>query len=588
MKFDELKIILKRLYKEYVKKHLKRIFIALILSIIVAGSTSGIAWLLDPAVKKIFIEQNKVFAWSIPLLIVIAFSSKGLSLYLARVNIIRVGEEVAGELQKKIANNILTSDIQTLDNRHSGKYISNVMFDTHYVQNLVSSGVLNLMKDSFSVIALVSLMFYQNWKLALFALLMMPLAAGLAKSLGKRIGKATSKAGISSGDLASFLTEIFKGSKMIRIYQKEDEENKKASDKINDLVEKNIKIGSVLIRATPIMETLTGFMIAGFIIFSGRLIAAGELGVNNFFSFLAAMMLAYQPIRSLATINMAAYQGAAAFKRISSIIDRDIKVKEVPGAPKLFLKNSDIRFNKVEFKYDSTDEKAIKEISLNIKGNTMTAFVGHSGAGKSTIINLLPRFYDPQKGSIEIDNQNIQLVSLNSLRKNLSLVSQDVILFDDTVKNNISYARPGATDKEIVEACKFAASDDFIKKLPQGYDTMIGENGVRLSGGQKQRISIARAILKKSPIILLDEATSSLDAESEEIVQNALNNLTRNKTTLVIAHRLSTIHKANQIFVMSHGKIVNSGNHNFLINNCEEYKSLYQKQFYYLKVIFRL
>ncbi len=578
MKFDELKIILKRLFKEYVKKHLKRIFIALILSIIVAGSTSGIAWLLDPAVKKIFIEQNKVFAWSIPLLIVVAFSSKGLSLYLARVNIIRVGEEVAGELQKKIANNILTSDIQTLDNRHSGKYISNVMFDTHYVQNLVSSGVLNLMKDSFSVIALVSLMFYQNWKLALFALLMMPLAAGLAKSLGKRIGKATSKAGISSGDLASFLTEIFKGSKMIRIYQKEDEENKKASDKINDLVEKNIKIGSVLIRATPIMETLTGFMIAGFIIFSGRLIAAGELGVNNFFSFLAAMMLAYQPIRSLATINMAAYQGAAAFKRISTIIDKDIKVKEVPGAPKLSLKNSDIKFNRVEFKYDSTDEKAIKEISLNIRGNTMTAFVGHSGAGKSTIMNLLPRFYDPQKGSIEIDNQNIQLVSLNSLRKNLSLVSQDVILFDDTVKNNISYARPGATEKEIIEACKFAASDDFIKKLPQGYDTKIGENGVRLSGGQKQRISIARAILKKSPIILLDEATSSLDAESEEIVQNALNNLTRNKTTLVIAHRLSTIHKANQIFVMSQGKVVNSGNHDFLINNCEEYKSLYQKQ----------
>ena len=578
MKFDELKILLKRLYKGYVKKHLKRIFIALVLSIIVAGSTSGIAWLLDPAVKKIFIEQNKVFAWSIPLLIVIAFSSKGLSLYLARINIIRVGEEVAGELQKKIANNILTSDIQTLDNRHSGKYISNVMFDTHYVQHLVSSGVLNLMKDSFSVIALVSLMFYQNWKLALFALLMMPLAAGLAKSLGKRIGKATSKAGISSGDLASFLTEIFKGSKMIRIYQKEDEESKKANDKINDLVEKNIKIGSVLIRATPIMETLTGFMIAGFIIFSGRLIAAGELGVNNFFSFLAAMMLAYQPIRSLATINMAAYQGAAAFKRISTIIDKDIKVKEVPGAPKLSLKNSDIKFNRVEFKYNSTDEKAIKEISLEIKGNTMTAFVGHSGAGKSTIINLLPRFYDPQKGSIEIDNQNIQLVSLSSLRKNLSLVSQDVILFDDTIKNNISYARPGATEKEIIEACKFAASDDFIKKLPKGYDTIIGENGVRLSGGQKQRISIARAILKKSPIILLDEATSSLDAESEEIVQNALNNLTRNKTTLVIAHRLSTIHKANKIFVMSHGKIVNSGNHDFLINNCEEYKSLYQKQ----------
>ena len=578
MNLNELKIILKRLFHEYVKKHLKKIFIALLLSLVVAASTSGIAWLLDPAVKKIFIEQNKVFAWSIPLLIVIAFSSKGLSLYFARINIIRVGEEVAGALQKKVANNILTSDIQTLDNRHSGKYISNIMYDTHHVQNLVSTGILNLMKDTFSVIALVSLMFYQNWKLALFAIMMMPLAGGLAKSLGKRVGKATTKAGVSSGNLASFLNEIFKGSKMIRIYQKEKQENEKARQVIDDLVEKNIKIGSVMIRATPIMEALTGIMIAGFIIFSGKLIASGELGVNNFFSFLAAMMLAYQPIRSLATINMAAYQGAAAFKRISEIIDQNIEIKEINNNPKLLLKNSDIKFNNVGFKYLSTEEKAIKGINLDIKGNTMAAFVGHSGAGKSTIINLLPRFYDPQEGSIEIDGQNIKEVALGSLRKNLSLVSQDVILFDDTVKNNIAYAKENATDQEITQACKFAAADEFILKLPQGYDTMIGENGIRLSGGQKQRISIARAILKESPIILLDEATSSLDAESEEVVQNAINNLTKNKTTLVIAHRLSTIHNADKIFVMKNGKVISSGNHDFLIDNCEEYKSLYKKQ----------
>ncbi len=578
MKFEELKILLKKLFKQYVKKHIKKILLALFLSVIVAGSTAGIAWLLDPAVKKIFIDQDRLFAWTIPILIILAFSSKGLSLYLARINIIRVGEEVAGELQKKVAVNILTSDIQTLDNRHSGKYISNIMFDTYHIRNLVSNGVLNLMKDTLSVIALVSLMFYQNWKLALFAILMMPLAGALAKSLGKRIGKATSKAGASSGNLASFLTEIFKGSKMIRIYQKENIENKKANNFIDDLVEKNIKIGSVLIRATPIMESLTGVMIAGFIIFSGTLIENGELGVNNFFSFLAAMMLAYQPIRSLATINMAAYQGAAAFKRVSDIIDKKIEIKNEEKNPELILKDSNIIFSNVSFKYETTDKQAIKDVNFEIKGNTMSAFVGHSGAGKSTIINLLPRFYDPQEGKIIIDDQNIKEVSLNSLRKNLSLVSQDVILFDDTIKNNIAYAKESASTEEIKRACKFAAADEFIEKLPLGYDTVVGENGVRLSGGQKQRISIARAILKESPIILLDEATSSLDAESEEIVQNAILNLTKNKTTLVIAHRLSTIHNADKIFVLKNGKVIDSGKHEALIEKSEEYKSLYSKQ----------
>ena len=578
MKFQELKLILARIYKEYVSKHIKRILLALILSIMVAGSTSATAWLLDPAVKKIFIDQDKTLSWFIPLLIVLAFSTKGLSLYFARINILRVSHEIAGELQKKIAKNILISDIQTLDNRHSGKYISNVMFDTAQVQNLVGTGVLNIMKDTFTLIALVSLMFYQNWKLALFALLIMPLAAGFAKSLGKRIGKAVGQAGEIAGTLTSFLSEIFKGSKMIRVYQKEDQENRNAKRIIEDYVEKNIRIGRIMISATPIMEILTGFMIAGFIFLSGRLISAGELEVNNFFSFLAAMMLAYQPIRSLATINMAIYQGATAFKRVTNITDKAINIKEDENLPRLIIKNCNINFNNVGFKYESTEKKAIKNINLEINGGSMTAFVGHSGAGKSTVLNLLPRFYDPQEGFIKIDDQDITKVSLNSLRKNISLVSQDVILFDDTIKRNIAYANSDASQEEIIQACKFAAADEFINKLPAAYDTVIGENGTRLSGGQKQRLSIARAILKKSPVILLDEATSSLDSESEEIVQNAIINLTKNKTTLVIAHRLSTIHKASKIFVLRNGEIIESGNHSFLIKNCLEYKSLYEKQ----------
>ena len=578
MEFAELKATLKRLYFEYVKRHLKRILFALGLSLIVAASTSAIAWLLDPAVKKIFIDQDKTLAWLIPIVIILAFAAKGLSLYFARINIIRVGEEVSGELQKKVALNILNSDIKTLENRHSGKYISNVMFDAIRVQNLVSTGVLNIMKDTFSLIALVSLMFYQNWKLALFAILMMPLAGGLAKKLGKRISKVAHQAGEVSGRLTTFLAEIVQGSKIIRIYQKENEEMKRANFIVNDLVEKNIKIKSVHIRATPIMEILTGIMIAGFIFYSGNLIAAGELTVNSFFSFLAAMMLAYQPVRSLATINMIAYEGGVSFRRISKIIDTPITTLRNERLPSLTISKSNIEFRNVSFSYQTKELKAVKDINLNIDGGSMVALVGHSGAGKSTMLNLLPRFYDPQEGNIYIDGQDINQINLFSLRKNISLVSQDVILFDDTIKNNIAYANPNASEDDIQKACKFAAADEFIEKLPSKYNTIIGENGTRLSGGQKQRISIARAILKESPIILLDEATSSLDADSEEIVQNAILNLTKNKTTLVIAHRLSTIHNANKIFVMKEGKILKSGDHKFLIQNCGEYKSLYEKQ----------
>tara|TARA_B100000575_G_scaffold287170_1_gene285067 strand:+ start:2710 stop:4356 length:1647 start_codon:yes stop_codon:yes gene_type:complete len=546
--------------------------------VLVAGSTSATAWLLDPAVKKIFIEKDKTLAWLIPIAIVVAFTTKGVSLFLARLYILKIGNLIAGEIQKEIAGSIIFSDIQTLDSRHSGKYISNMMFDAGQIHTLVSTAVLNIMKDSITIIFLVALMFYQNWKLAFFAIIMIPLAAGFAKNLGQKVGKATKQASELSGKLISFLSDVFRASKIIRIYQKEKSEVENVDETINNLVNKNIRLGALIIRAGPIMETLTGIMIAGFIFYSGKLINAGELEVNNFFSFLAAMMLAYQPIRSLATINMAIYQGAAASKRIFSVTDKPIQIKNETSLPELNINKCDIEFNNVSFKYESTNEKAVKNINLKVQGGKMTALVGQSGAGKSTIINLIPRFYDPQEGSISVDGQDIKKIKLNSLRKHLALVSQDIVLFDDTIRNNIAYANPAASEKEIENACKFAAADEFINRLPLKYESVVGENGVKLSGGQKQRISIARAIIKNSPIILLDEATSSLDADSEEIVQNAINNLIKNRTTIVIAHRFSTIHNADKIVVFKNGAIVDLGSHEELMNNCKEYKSLYQKQ----------
>ena len=578
MKIKEVIVIIKRLYREYTKKYLRRIFVALVLSVIVAGSTSAIAWLLDPAVKKIFIDQDRTYALFIPILVILAFAGKGISLYFARLIVIVVGNRIKQALQDKMANNILLSDSQTVESKHTGKYISTFLYDVTMVQELVSTGILNIMKDSLTLIALVTVMFYQNWKLAIFSLIMMPLAAIVAKSLGKRMGKAATASVVSSGNFTTLISEILRGSKIIKIYQREDYEKNRSSEAIKHLTDTQIKIGKIQIRAAPIMETLTGFMIAGFIYYSGILISRGEIGINNFFSFLAAMMLAYQPVRSLATINMLFYQGAAAAERIFKIVDKQIEIKNENSFPELKVENSNIKFKNVSFQYATGKERAIQNIDLDIEGEKITALVGHSGAGKSTILNLIPRFYDPQEGKIYIDGQEINKISLNSLRKKISLVSQDVILFDDSIENNIKYAKLNAKDSEIKEACKLAAADDFIEKLPEKYKTIIGENGIRLSGGQKQRLSIARAILKNSPIILLDEATSSLDAESEEKVQNAIFNLTKNRTTLVIAHRLSTINKANKIIVMREGKILQSGTHNQLLKTSKEYENLYRKQ----------
>ena len=578
MKFDKLKKILLRLFNSYIKKHLNKLMLSLLLSLFVAGSTGAIAWLLDPAIKKIFIDQDQTMILLIPVAIALSFSIKGGSLYAARSILINISNDVVRTMQTQLASCILKSDIATLESKHSGKYIAHFFYDVAQISQLVGSGVLNLMKDSLTLIVLVGLMFYQNWNLALFALIMMPLAAIVAKSLGKRINKAVAESTRIEGSLTSYLSEVIKGTRMIKIYQQENFEFDRSSKKIGERANIQIKIGKILIRATPIMEVLTGIMIGGFIYYSGFMVMSGQMEINNFFSFLTAMMLAYQPIRSLATINMLFNQGAVGANRVFDVIDTQPSIGENSSAPDLNIKKCNIKFENINFSYPNTEEQAIKNINISIEGGSTVALVGHSGAGKSTIINLLPRFYDPKKGKVYIDEQNISSVKLSSLRKNISMVSQDIILFDDTVHANIAYANMNASEDQIKKACDFAAATEFIEKLPKKFETIIGENGVRLSGGQKQRISIARAVLKNSPIILLDEATSSLDAESEEKVQNAVMNLTKNKTTLVIAHRLSTIIRADKIIVMNQGQVTDAGTHNELLKNSMIYKNLYSKQ----------
>jgi ATP-binding cassette, subfamily B, bacterial MsbA len=572
-------VVLKRLFYDYTKKHLNKIVISLFFAMLVASSTSAIAYLLDPAIEKIFLEKDQALILIIPILIIIAFATKGVSLYIAKVLMIGVSEEVRKDLQCDMLRNLISADTKLIDEKHTGKFISTLTNDVSHITNLVSVGILNLFKDSLTLVGLLFVMFFQNWKLALIAIIMIPLATLAARTLGKRIGKVATEQMLKAGILNTYLIEIFKNHKLIKIFQKETYENNRADKFINDVKEKTKKIATVYVRSSPIMETLTGIMIAILIFYSGKLVLKNEIDVNNFFSFLAAMMLAYQPVRSLATLNITIGQGLSAATRILPVIDEKSKLIENTDDSEININNGNIEFKNIIFKYKEDKEgNVLDSVDLQMLGGKMTSIVGHSGAGKSTILNLIPRFYDAISGDIQIDNQSIYKSTINSLRKNISLVSQDTTLFDDTIRNNIAYANLDASQEEIEEAAKHSFASEFIEKLPQKYETIIGENGTRLSGGEKQRLSIARAMLKKSQIILLDEATSSLDAETENKIQEAINFLTKNRTTIVIAHRLSTILNSDKIYVIDSGKVAGEGTHEELLINSTVYKNFYEKQ----------
>jgi len=570
---------LKRLYQDYTSPYLKNIIIAALLSVIVASCTSAIAWLLDPAIKKIFIEKDKSLILIIPVAIIFAFAAKAASLYFAKLLMINVAEEIKKDLQANMLDSFISADTEFIDNKHTGKYISNLNFDVTQITRMLSDAYLSIVKDGFTLIGLLTVMFIQNWKLSLIAIVMIPLASITARVLGKRMGKVTTEAQEKSGDLNKYLLDLFKNHKIIKIFQREIFEKKRSKKFINDLKEKNIKIASVYMRSTPVMELFTGILIAVLIFFSGKLIIEEELELNNFFSFLAAMMLAYQPVKTLTKVNVVIGQGLSAAKRILPIVDTKNEINTNLEKENMQFNIGEIEFKNVFFSYQSNvTNSVLKNVSVRIDGKRMTALVGHSGSGKSTFLNLIPRIYDPIEGKITIDGQNLKMINLRSLRNKISIVDQNTTLFDDTVFNNIKYANPKATDEQIYNAAKLAMCESFVNKLNRGYETFIGENGTRLSGGEKQRLSIARAFLKNADIILLDEATSALDSETEQQIQIAINKLITNKTTIVIAHRLSTILNSNKILVFNKGEIVDVGNHADLLIKSALYKNFYEKQ----------
>ena len=569
--------LVKRIFRTQVKRYIPELSLTFLFIILTSLTTAATAWLLDPAIKEIFENKNTKMLYIIPIAIIITFIIKAFAIYGTRIVTIKVGIKIIKNIQTLMAKKFLLSDISHITKKHSGRYLSNFTNDTGVLFGVLTGVVVTLFKESFTLIALLGLMFYHDWQLSLLAIIMIPIAAISSKNLGKKMGKKVNISLEASDKFMKFLSEIIKGSWLIKIYQKEEEELKRISMIIDERFKAIRKVEQTRLGAGPIMEVISAIAIAVVVFFAGYRSMQGAITLGEFVSFLAALMLAYQPVRALAGINIGIQEGISAAKRIYELIDQINEIYHDENAPSLKLNNASVEFKNISFTYpDGT--QALKNLSAKIEGGTKVGLVGVSGSGKTTFLNLIPRFFHLKNGSILIDNQNINDINLNSLRKEISLVSQDVILFDDTIKANILYGNALASNEEIIKACKFAAAQDFVEKLPNKYETIIGENGIKLSGGQKQRLSIARAILKNSSIILLDEATSSLDSESEAVIQKAIENLTKNKTTIIIAHRLSTVMNCDKILVFENGKIIEEGKHEFLVNNSLTYKKLYEKQ----------
>ena len=571
--------ILNRLFRDSIRPYALKLFSSLFFMIIIALSTGATAWLLDPAIDKIFLDKDESMLLLIPIAIILTLLIKSIATYIQIVLLNGVAQNIIADTQIKLFKKIINADLAWLHKIHSAKIISNFLYDVTLLQDSVSSSLANGVKDLLTLICLLGVMYYQDWQLATISIIAFPLVGILTRRLGKKIKKASTESQEETGTLAAILSENLDGTRIVKAYQQEDEEIKKLSDSVFRRMTKILKGANARGAASPFAEFLAGFGIAGALYYAGLRGLQGELALNEFVSFLGAMMLAFQPLRRLAQINATLQEGFAAAIRVFGLLDQKSYINEASNAPELSLSKSEISFENVTLSYEGQKNSALKEINLNIPHGKTTALVGPSGSGKSSILNLIPRFYDPDTGNVKIDNQDIKELTIDSVRSSIALVSQEPILFDMSIRDNILYGKPGSTNNEVIEAAKAAAAHDFINELPDKYNTVVGEKGYSLSGGQKQRISIARAFLKNAPILLLDEATSSLDTESEHLVQNAISILMKNRTTLVIAHRLSTIINSDQIIVLDSGNVAEVGTHEELLNKDGVYKKLYEREF---------
>ena len=576
------KQILKRLFNSYIKKHYIKISISMVCMVIVAGATATNAWLMQPVLDDIFINKNKDYIIIIPVVILLIAFVKGVASYFQSVLMSFVGYKIVADLQRHMLTTLLKCDLSFFNTTNSGTLVSRFLADVGALSRGVHNVIINIVKDSLTFIFLLGVMFHHDLKLATITLLIFPLAIYPISRIGKRLRKISKNTQVGFGLLTKKLTESFQGIKTIKSFNAEKIEISKIDKEIENLFFLTLKSTKVNSISRPLMETLGGFAVALIVFVGGTQVITGETTPGTFFSFLTALLMAYQPLKSLATLNATLQISMASAERIFEIIDqKPTIIEKKPNKDSMLKANNsyNLRIEKVDFKYENSPNLILKNINIEIVKGQKVALVGHSGAGKTSLLNLIPRFFDVKKGHIFLGNINIRDLSLKFLRDHFSIVSQDVILFDETIKTNIAYGRENANLHEIQNACEKANCNEFIDDLPNKLNEYVGEKGVKLSGGQKQRIAIARAFLKNSPFLLLDEATSSLDSKSERKIQVSLSKLMKNKTSLVIAHRLSTILDADKIVFLHKGKVEAVGKHKFLLKNSKIYKNLYEIQF---------